>query len=707
MTGISRERGRLCVKRRCISAGTALALLLIAAMSPLAHAGGNGNPRNNAVPPGLLIGTAWYPEQWPKARWPKDLDLMQAAHINVVRVGEFAWSTLEPHDGKFDFRWLDQAIAEAAQHHIYVVIGTPTDSPPAWLTSKYPQVLRVSENGRVAGHGGRQQYSYASQLYRKFCRQIVALLAKRYGHNPDVIGWQIDNEMTLPSFDRQSLHQFHDWLRKKYHSIAALNEHWATAYWSQTYQHFRQVPMRAENENPGLLLAFKHFETTTWTSYVENQVRVLHRYASRRQFVTTNTTMWGDASNLYTLNRQLSLASWDDYVPTGQFRWIDNAVQDDLVRGYKRKDFWVMETQPAFVDWVAINAPLQPYRMRELAWEDVGHGANAVLYWQWRSALNGQEQYHGTLLGPDGMPVPAYGVVQRIGRQFRLSAAAISGTAPHSQVAMLQSFSSRWAIDFQRQTVNFKVVREFTAFYKPLERFAQSVDVVSPLAPLSQYRLVVAPALNVISRAEARHLAAYVRAGGNLVLGPRSGMKDSYNALWTERQPGPLAKLLGGHVNEYYALRRPVAIFGKFGSGQASVWAESLTVQSPDSQVLSRYGKGNGWLAGQPAIITRRIGNGSITYIGAWLSPALMAAALDSLARSAHIRPLIRDVAKNVEICERSGDGKRVWILINHGDKPHTVRLPSPATPLFDGGGLHSVIKLRPHEVSVLLNSTR
>lgn len=691
-------------KQRARMLGVAWTLLGCIATGSAAHAGSGGEIRH-ASAPGLLIGTAWYPEQWPESRWPKDLALMHAAHIDVVRVGEFAWSTFEPREGVFRFGWLDRAIADAARHHIYVVIGTPTDSPPAWLTSKYPQVLRVNENGRTAEHGGRQQFSYASALYRKFCRQIVTLLAKRYGHNPDVLGWQIDNEITLPSFDPQALHQFHDWLRAKYKTIASLNRHWTTAYWSQTYEHFSQVPMREDNENPGLLLAFKHFETATWASYVENQVRVLKRYVSARQFITTNTTMWGDASDLYTINRELTLAAWDDYVPTGRFRWLANAVQDDLVRGYKRKDFWVMETQPAFVDWVSVNAPLPPYRMRELAWQDVGHGANAVLYWQWRSALNGQEQYHGTLLGPDGTPVPAYKVVKRLGRQFKLSATAIAGTTPSSQVAMLQSFTSRWAIDFQRQTVKFNVVREFTAFYKPLERFTQSVDVVSPKAPLGHYRLVVAPALNVISRTEAKHLAAYVRSGGNLVLGPRSGMKDSYDALWTQRQPGPLAALLGGHVEEYYALRKPVRVSGSFGSGDASVWAESLVAQATGTRVLARYGEGNSWLSGQPAIITRRVGKGTITYIGAWLDPSLMKDVLVKLARSAHVQPLIPGVARNVEVCKRSGDGKVVWILINHGRKPHTVRLPRSATPLLTGGVPERIVMLRPHQISVLLDS--
>lgn len=678
------------------SLGAALALLLAGAAGAVGAAG--------AARPALLVGTAWYPEQWPESRWPKDLALMQAAHLDVVRVGEFAWSTEEPRQGVYHFGWLDRAIAEAAAHHIYVVIGTPTAAPPAWLTSRYPDTLRVHQDGRRAQHGNRQQFSFSSPRYRELAQQIVTRLAERYGHNPDVIGWQVDNEMGPPSFDAETRRQFHAWLKRKYGTIANLNRHWTTAYWSETYDRFSQVPMRARDENPALLLDFKRFVTATWASYVGNQVAAIRAHAAPRQFITTNTTHWGDQFDQYVVSRELDMASWDEYVPSGHYRWLRQAAQQDLVRGYKNEDFWVMETQPAFVDWWPVNAALPPYAMRELAWQAVGHGANAILYWQWRSALNGQEQYHGTLLGPDGTPVPAYGVVRQIAAQMARAAPALAGTSPRSEVAMLQSYASRWAIGFQRQQKDFRVVKEFDAFYDPLERFAQSVDVVSPEAPLARYRLVVAPALNVLSAAEARHLAAYVRGGGNLVLGPRSGMKDAWNALWPQRQPGPLTSLLGGRVQQYYALEHPVPLSGVLGSGKASIWAEALSARAPDSRVLMRYGKSNGWLDGKPAILTRKVGKGSITYVGAWLDPALMQNVLDDFLRKAGVTPLIPGVPKNVEVCERRGAGKRVWILINHGEHAQTLQLPSPATPLLTAAaaGTTATVTLAPHSIHVL-----
>lgn len=688
--------GRSLARRGGAGILVALALTLLAAPSQ-----GASPAPDSGVPP-LALGTAWYPEQWPQARWEKDLALMQAAHLDVVRVGEFAWSSMEPREGDFELGWLDRAIAQAARHHIRVVLGTPTAAPPAWLTAKYPDTLRVDEDGRREEHGERQQFSFTSPRYRLLARRIVEQLAIRYGHNPDVIGWQIDNEIGPPSFDEQTRSEFHLWLQHRYGSIAALNEHWTTAYWSQTYDDFGEIPMHSRYENPGLLLDFKRFLTDTWASYLDNQIQVIRQHADPRQFITTNTMRWNAGFDHYIVHRLLDLAAWDEYVPSGHYDWLDEAAQHDLVRGYKQRNFWVMETQPGFVNWWPVNRSLDPGQVREIAWQAVGHGSDAVLYWQWRSALNGQEQYHGTLVGPDGTPVPVYAEVQQIGAEFAHAGSALSGTTPHSHVAVLQSYESRWAIDFQRHHKDFDPVVEIEAFYRPLELTAQSVDVISPDAPLQGYALVVAPALNVLSKATAEHLAAYVRAGGHLVLGPRSGMKDPYNALWPQRQPGPLAAVLGGRVEQFYALDQPVSLSGALGAGQASIWAERLQVQAPDTQVLMSYDAGQGWLGGHPAILRRRVGKGTITYIGAWLEPPLMQEVMGRLIEEAGVRPLAPGLPADVEICERTGHGKRVWILINHGTVPHTVTLPAPVKRFLVGSGAGNRVQLAAHDVSVL-----
>src|SRR5271163_2287754 len=209
----------------------------------LAAGGQTGNALPTQIPghDAIVLGAAWYPEQWPEARWEEDLRLMEAAHLSVVRVAEFAWSTMEPAEGKFELDWLERAINLAGKHHIMVVLGTPTATPPAWLTSKYPDTLRTEENGRLAKHGNRAQESVTSARYRMFCKRIVEQMVLRFGHNPNVVGWQIDNEYSyaLMSYDDDARKQFQAWLKGKYGTLASLNEHWTTAYWSQTYDDWK------------------------------------------------------------------------------------------------------------------------------------------------------------------------------------------------------------------------------------------------------------------------------------------------------------------------------------------------------------------------------------------------------------------------------------------------------------------------------------
>jgi beta-galactosidase len=655
--------------------------------------------------PPILLGAAWYPEQWPESQWDADLSLMEAAHIRVVRVGEFAWSTMEPTEGQYNFDWLERAIAMAAKHHICVVLGTPTAAPPAWLTEKYPETLRVDENGRRDEHGNRQQFSFADEKYRELARDIAGRMAERFGHNQNVVGWQLDNEYANPSFDDEAKAQFHAWLKQKYGTIANLNYRWATAYWSQTYNDFDQIPVREDGENPALLLDWKRFVSDTWKSYSLNQIQAIRVYADPRQFITTNTMGWFDGFDEYTVHSVLDIAAWDDYIgsfgTSNDYDYDENGARHDLTRGYKQKNFWVMETEPAFVNWHKTNTALEKGQVRDMAWQAIGHGAETVEYWQWRANRNGQEQYHGVLVGIDGKPAPVYAEIQQVGDEFNKAGAALAGTSPHSDVAIVQSYDSRWAIDFQRHSVAFDPVGELLAFYRPLRDQAQAVDIVSPDAPLDGYKLVIAPALNVLPRSIADRLIAYVKQGGHLVLGPRTGMKDEFNALNPQRQPGPLGDLLGGSVTQFYALDTRVPVCGEVGSGTADVWAETLEATSPETKVLMRYGASNGWLDGQPAVLEREVGKGSVTYVGAWLDPELMGKFTSGWLQAAGVQPIVPGVPAGVEVCERTGQGKTVLILINHTTEPQKVGLPAAMTDLLGSGHVSSV-NLDKYGVAVL-----
>lgn len=635
--------------------------------------------------PAVAVGVSWYPEQWPEDRWETDLALMKETGFNTVRIGEFAWSRMEPTEGRFDFAWMDRAVAAANRHGMMIVIGTPTAAPPAWLTQKYPDTLRVDEDGTRAGHGGRRHFSFASARYRTFARRIAQEMAKRYGRDPAVVGWQIDNEVGPPSFDAEAVAAWHGFLKQRYGSIDVLNRRWATQYWSQHYDSFDQVPLHATGQqNPGLLLDFRHFTTATWIDYVQNQVAAIRPLIDRRAFVTTNTMFWNAGFDHFAMHRGLDVAAWDNYIQNGRADWVANGANHDLVRGYRHCNFWLMETQPGRVDWAPVNRALDPGQVREMAWQAVLHGADAVLYWQWRSAANGQETYHGAILGQDGAPNPMHAEIAKTARELTAAASLLADTRPVAKVAMIYSFDSRWAIDLQRHNREFEPIRAFTDIYRPFRTASQGVEIVSPDDDLSAYPLVVAPSLNVFTAAQAQRLEAYVRGGGHLLLGPRSGMKDDANALWPQRQPGPLAEVLGARVEQFYALDAKVGVRGAV-AGTAQVWAEELTPTAPDTQVLATYEDPGGWLDGKAALVSRKVGKGLIGYLGAWIDPAAMERLAAGWLEDAKVRAPVPSVHPDIEIGMREGKGRRVLVAINHGADEHPLELPAGVSVVAGG----------------------
>jgi beta-galactosidase len=672
------------------------------------------NPRTQAqstpvAQPPLYLGTAWYPEQWPESRWEADLALMEAAGIRFTRIGEFAWSRMEPSEGHYDLDWLAHAVRAAEKHHIAIVLGTPSAAPPAWLTSKYPETLRTLPDGQRDKHGNRQQFNWDNPKYRQLARAVAEQMAKRFGHDPNVIGWQIDNEYANESYDPATHKDFQDWLKRRYGTLDNLNARWTTSYWSQTYSDWSQIPMGDGYGNPAVRLNWRRFVSDTWRSYQKVQLDVIRANADKRQFITTNMMGFFDAYDHYDVAQDLDLASWDDYVGTGQLDPVRNGAAHDLTRGFLRKNFWVMETQPGFVNWSGDNNALDKGEVRAMAWHDIGHGADAVSYWQWRSALNGQEEYHGTLVGADGTPVPLYAEVAQLGKEFAAAGPALAGTSVQSEVAVLHSYDSRWAINFQRHNNAFDPVDNLVTYYGALRAQAHSVDIVAPTAPLSGYKLVVAPALNVITPEIAKNLIAYVQQGGHLVFGQRSAMKDEDNALQTERQPGPFAALLGGRVEQFYALDTTVPVEGTWGSESTKVWAEQLgllpqTGSDPATQVLMRYGKSNGWLDGQPAAITRPVGKGRITYIGAALTGETLNAAVRWMMTDSNVHPEFGALPPGVDLYIRHAADHEVWILINFGANAEQVRLPGPFTDIL-AGGTKSSVTLKQFDVVVLQRS--
>ncbi|MGH9600612.1 MAG: beta-galactosidase, partial [Terracidiphilus sp.] len=612
---------------------------------------------------------------------------MQKAHIHLVRVGEFSWDRLEPQEGHYDLDWLERAIDLAGRHGIFVVLGTPDKYPPEWMTQKYPEILAAPE-GFHSPTSGRTNFNFTSPKYRQFVRAIDEQLARRFGHNPYVIAWQLGNEISSPSYDAGTQRLFQAWLKQRYGTLDELNRRWHTDYHSSIYSDWSQIPLGSSSGYPALMINWDRFVTATWRSYEENEIAAIRRYAAPRQRITTNFMGWNDSFNQYAVAKDLDFAAWDD--PLGKrgnfYDPVENGARNDLARSLMHQNFWVMET--------TFGSNMAKGEMRAAIWADIGHGADTVSYWQWRDALNGYEECHrGQIVNADGTPAPIYKEMARTGSEFDKAAHALAGTSDHADVAIVYSYDSRWALQWQRNGSEppFNYVEELLSYYRPLHELGNTIDIVSPKDDLAQYKLVVAPGMDLMTAAAAANLKRYVENGGNLVLGERSRLLDGDASRWPELQPGPLRSMLGGSVAQYFALPRPVPVSGEWGNAEARSYAEQLQVNDPGTRVLMRFGKYNGWLDGQPAAITRKVGKGSITYLGVWMDAGAMKSAASWMMKSSGVTPDLPSVPKGIEVQRRTGASKDVLIFENFSTTPETVILPSARRNVLSGETVNSI----------------
>jgi beta-galactosidase len=587
------------------------------------------------------------------------------------------------------------------------VLGTPTAGPPAWLIQQHPDMLAVDMYGRRVQIGNRCHYCVNSPEFHAAVQRIVKAMGERFGPNPAVIGWQFDNEYHRICYCDRCQRLFQNYLRDQYGSLEALNERWSTNYWSQTYSAWEQIPLPIGPHNPGLMLEFKHFITESYRKFQRLQADNLRPCLPEGVWVTHNFMKWFDGYDHYIMSADLDIASWSWYVGMGHHDYLSSGVLHDLIRGFKQKNFWLIETQPGNINWKPINTTLDRGEARAMAWHAVAHGADAILYWQWRSALGGQEQLHGTLVDQSGQPRPFYKEAWQLGKDFATISSLLAGSEIKASVAMLNDYDSLWSIKWQPHHRDFDYVEHFTHFYRPLASLNVPVDVLSAKGltdakRLADYRLVIAPALLFQDQAMVETLQDYVAQGGHLVLTARSGMKDKYNALLPQRQPGGLAEMAGVEVEDYYALQEPVPVLANWFEGKSNLWAERLVlVGKKTARVIARYNKSNGWLDGQIAISVNMYGNGMVYYVGTYLDEPAQKELLTRLLKTARITTIT--TPPGVEISARvRPDGEKVYIVINHTAAECPIRLPWPVFEHLGGTALNDEFKLAAYAVAVV-----
>jgi beta-galactosidase len=635
----------------------------------------------------IRLGAAYYPEQWPRERWPVDAELMAEAGLSLVRIGEFAWARLEPAEGRLDFAWLDDALEDFASAGLSVVLGTPTAAPPAWLVERYPEILPRGPDGRLLGFGHRRHYCPNQPAFHEATERIVAALAERYGEDARVVAWQIDNELSGRCFCDRCHGAFQDWLEARYSSLDELNGRWGTAFWSQTYSSWRQIPLPAlgpvplphgflpQSPNPGLALDFRRFSSESAIRYLALQARVLRARCARRQLITHNLMGFGFGEiDYHRLAKALDVVSWDNYpVLDRQGRWSTAALAADAMRGLKGAAVWVLEQQVGPLGWELLRTP-ERGQLRLHAYQAIAHGAEALVFFRWRTARFGTEQHWHGIIDHDGRPRRRFREVCSLVREVGRLEGSLAGALPTADAAILNDYDSRFALQGQPTNPALRYEETIRRHYEGLRRLGLGVDLVSTAADLARYRLVVAAGLYVVDRELAARLAAYVEAGGVLVLAPRSGVKDRWNALPERPLPAWLDELAGLEIADYASVGEEARVAFAWEderppAGDFAGWWEELELKG--ARPLARYL--NGAFAGTAAVTEREAGAGRVVYLAGAAEGPTLVALYRRLATEARLDVL--ELPDGVETVRLGATADGLLFLLNHADDQRAVEL--------------------------------
>ncbi|WP_455657493.1 beta-galactosidase [Phocaeicola sp.] len=637
-----------------------------------------------------LTGAYYYPEHWDESQWERDLKQMHELGFEFTHFAEFAWAQLEPQEGVYDFSWLDRAVALAAKYDLKVVMCTSTATPPVWLSRKYPEILLKSEDGTVQDHGARQHASFASPVYRKLAYRMIEELARHYGNDSRIIGWQLDNEPAVQfDYNQAAEEAFREFLKEKYHhNIQELNAAWGTAFWSEVYSQFEEITLPKTAQmfmNHHQILDYRRFAAKQTNDFLNEQCRLIKKYA-KNQWVTTNYIPDYDKGHIGG-SKDLDFVSYTRYMVYGDNEGIGRrgyrvgnplriAMANDFFRPVNGT-YGVMELQPGQVNWGSINPQPLPGAVRLWLWSVFAGGSDFICTYRYRQPLYGTEQYHYGIVGTDGVTVTPGGreyeqfmkEIRSLRKDYRPKEDKPE-TYLKRKTAILWNPENYWSIDRQKQNATWNTFAHVDKYYRILKSYAAPVDFISEEKDFSQYPVMIVPAYQLADKELVARWKKYVEEGGNLVLTCRTAQKDRFGRLPEAPFGSMIDELTGNHM-EFYDLLLPqdpgqVKMDGKVYTW--NTWGEILQ-PGASNEVWATYT--NEFYEGKPAVTFRKLGKGSVTYIGVDSSDgALERQVLDKLYSRLQIE--VMNLPYGVTMEYRNGLG----IVLNYSDQPYQFALP-------------------------------
>ena len=667
----------------------------------------------------LLHGGDYNPDQW--LDYPDtlkdDLRLMKLANVNTMTVGIFAWSALEPTEGNYNFEWLDKIIDDVYNQGGRVILATPSGARPAWLSEKYPEVLRTNDRREKMLHGGRHNHCFSSPIYREKTQKMNYKLAERYGNHPALIMWHVSNEYSGDCHCELCQENFRDWLKNKYKTIENVNKAWWGPFWSHTYTDWSQIESPSsigENAVHGLNLDWKRFVTDQTIDFYENEAKPLRELTPNVPITTNFMADTDDLIPFQSLNyekfsKHVDILSWDCY-PAWHNDWEttkDLATKvgfiNDLYRSLKQQPFLIMECTPSGVNWHNVNKAKRPGMHTLASMQLLAHGSDSVLYFQWRKSRGSSEKFHGAVVDHDNSEENrVFKEVSQVG-EILDKIKEIKGSMKQSKVAIIYDWENDWALKdaqgFGKESRRYP--QTLQSHYKYFWDKNISVDVVTPQQDLSKYSLVVAPMMYMMTEETMDRFRDYVKNGGVLVGSYLSGLVNETDLTYLGGWPKTLQEIYGIDVKEIDTLYPKDRNSIKFGNESFEVVDYCTIIEAKEAEVLAKYEED--FYKNTPAITKNNLEKGKAYFIGARTNQEFLSKFYDKIVKDLDINEVEDFISEcGISIQIRENKDEKYYFVMNFTEEEKNIEIKGSYLNLISGKMMERLNLMKPYDVYVL-----
>ena len=671
----------------------------------------------------LCLGTCYYPEHWDRSLWRDDLRRMKENGIFIIRIAEFAWNKVEPEEGKFTYTFFDEFLDVAESENMKVIMGTPTATPPVWLTEKYPEVLNCNIDGVKYRHGMRRHYNYNSPVYQKFCARIVEKFASHYAKRPCIIGWQIDNELnceTAEFYSESDTNAFREFLKNKYKTLVALNEAWGSVFWNQTYNTWEEifVPRKTihNSTNPHQVLDYLRFISESAINFARIQADILRKYIKPGDFITTNG-MFENLDNHRLTDECLDVYTYDSY-PNFAYcldadpknnrnlkdrRWSMHLMEVRSICPH----FGIMEQQSGANGWnTRMEAPSpKPGQLKLWAMQSIAHGADFVSFFRWRTCTFGTEMYWHGILDYDNRDNRKLAEVKQVFERIQ-AIDETAGASVRASVGLIRDYDNIWDSQLDKWHIRLSKRSEKELFVAA-EISHTPLDIVylqdnTSIEELSKYKVLFYPHALILTASRVALLKQYVEAGGTLIIGARTGQKEPTGQCLMAPMPGLFAPLTGTNVRDF-------TFIGPADDQMMMDWAGEMVETGIFSDILEYNDASNinalafyngDYYKGKPALIETTIGKGRILHFGGTFTRKNIRKFLEYTEA---LTPW-SDVIKLPEECElvvKEKNGNTYLFVLNYAWESKKIVLKKPVINLDNLEDVYGEIELKAFETKV------